>query len=188
MPEPFLERVKPEAMPDDLRSAWSASMALRGDATFFEVFANHPDLYRWYAQGFYGEVFRKGLVEQRFKELLRLRLSTLHGCRFCNQGNREDARAAGLSDAEINALDDIDNPVLSAADRAVLALGEHLCLLNKETGRLPPGIHEALGQHFNDAQIIELGFVGSVLVGMARFLFAFDLVEKEDSCPFHPTA
>ena len=104
MPEPFLERVKPEAMPDDLRSAWSASMALRGDATFFEVFANHPDLYRWYAQGFYGEVFRKGLVEQRFKELLRLRLSTLHGCRFCNQGNREDARAAGLSVAGASGL------------------------------------------------------------------------------------
>ena len=48
-------------------------MALRGDATFFEVFANHPDLYRWYVGSFYGEVFRGGKVAQPYKELLRLR-------------------------------------------------------------------------------------------------------------------
>ena len=28
----------------------------------------------------------------------------------------------------------------------------------------------------------------AVLCGMAKFLFAFDLVEKEDSCPFLPAA
>ena len=44
-PEPPLNRVDAADMPEDIASAWEASMALRGDATFFEVFANHPDLY-----------------------------------------------------------------------------------------------------------------------------------------------
>ena len=99
-PEPALKRIDAAEMPEDIASAWEASMALRGDATFFEVFANHPDLYRWYVGSFYGEVFRGGTVAQPYKELLRLRLSTLHGCRFCNQGNRRDALAAGLTEAQ----------------------------------------------------------------------------------------
>ena len=82
-PEPTLKRIDASEMPEDIASAWEASMALRGDATFFEVFANHPDLYRWYVKSFYGEIFRGGTVAQPYKELLRLRLSTLHGCRFC---------------------------------------------------------------------------------------------------------
>ena len=105
-PDPQLNRIAPAEMPDDMASAWARSMDLRGDATFFEVFANHPELYRWYVNQFYGDVFRGGKVAQRYKELLRLRLSTLlHGCRFCNQGNRLDALEAGLTEAHIAAFD-----------------------------------------------------------------------------------
>ncbi|NBT74084.1 MAG: carboxymuconolactone decarboxylase family protein, partial [Betaproteobacteria bacterium] len=110
-----------------------------------------------------------------------------HGCKFCNQGNREDARAAGLSEAEINALEDPDSDALSAQDRAVLALGERLSLLT-EQGAVDTELHARLATFFDDAQILELGFVGSVLSGVAKFLFSFDLVEREESCPFHPAA
>ena len=61
-PEPTLKRIDASDMPEDIALAWEASMALRGDATFFEVFANHPDLYRWYVGSFYGEVFRGSTV------------------------------------------------------------------------------------------------------------------------------
>jgi len=27
--------------------------------------------------------------------------------------------------------------------------------------------------------------VGGILAGVAKFMFAYDLVEKEDACPFH---
>ena len=78
-PQPPLKKIEAADMPEDIASAWEASMDLRGDATFFEVFANHADLYRWYVGSFYGDVFRGGIVAQSYKELLRLRLSTLHG-------------------------------------------------------------------------------------------------------------
>ena len=45
-----------------------------------------------------------------------------------------------------------------------------------------------LSEHFDDAQIIELGMVGAFLSGMAKFLFVFDLVEKEADCPFKTAA
>ena len=77
MPAPFVQRIPPDDMPSDLRAVHTKSMELRGDATFFEVFANHPELYRWYSERFYGEVFHGGLVDRRTKELVRLRLSVV---------------------------------------------------------------------------------------------------------------
>ena len=38
------------------------------------------ELSRWYEEGFYEHVFRRGRVERRLKELLRLKLSKTHGC------------------------------------------------------------------------------------------------------------
>ena len=160
-------------------------MALRGDGTFFEVFANHPALFDWYIDRFYGEVFSRGCCDRRSKELLRLRLSSVHGCKFCNQGNRVDARAAGLSDAEMDAVASGYSHELPAADRAVLALAEQMLLTNPG-GQLDEALHRQLSDHFDDAQILELGLVAGVLAGMAKMMFVFDLVEKEDNCPLMP--
>lgn len=187
MPDTPINRVSPETLPSDLREAWSQSMDLRGDATFFEAFGNHPELFRWYVNEFYGRVFSGGLVERRYKELLRLKLSTLHGCRFCNQGNRADARAAGFSEIEIDAIADPSSSVFQGADRAVLMLGARLSMIDTG-GRIDDVSFAMLSEYFDDAQIIELGMVGAVLSGMAKFLFVFDLVEKEEDCPFQTTA
>ena len=187
MPDTPLTRVQADAMPADLREAWSHSMDLRGDATFFEAFANHPDLFRWYVNEFYGRLFHGGLVDRRYKELLRLKLSTLHGCRFCNQGNRADASAAGFSDEEIDAITDMSSDVFQGADKAVLSLAMRLSMIDT-AGRIDDASFEMLSEHFDDAQIIELGMVGAFLSGMAKFLFVFDLVEKEADCPFQTAA
>ena len=69
----------------------------------------------------------------------------------------------------------------------MLALGEQLALTAPE-GTLNPALHQALAQHFSDAEILELGLVGGILAGVAKFMFAYDLVEKEDACPFHPSS
>ena len=177
--------IEPEEMPDDIRAAFDHSMALRGDATFFQVFANHPELYRWYTGSFYGEIFRGGLVPRRIKELVRLRLSTVHGCRFCNQGNRVDALEAGLTDTDIDALTDYESSSLAPAEKAALRLADQMLLTNPG-GQLGPALYADLREHFSDAEILELGVVLGVLAGMAKFLFAFDLVAREPDCPITP--
>lgn len=182
-PEPFLKRVPPDEMPDKLRAAWRKSMELRGDATFFEVFGNNPGLYDWYTESFYKEVFHGGTVPRRVKELARLRLSTLHGCRFCNQGNRVDALGAGLTGAEIDALSDYENASFSEAEKAVLRLADQMLLTNPD-GALSQSLYDDLRKHFTDGELLELGLIMAVLSGMAKLLFAFDLVEKEDYCVF----
>lgn len=182
-PDPLLPRVGAEAMPDDLRKMHDASIALRGDATFFEVMANNPDLLRWYINDFYGRVFQSGRVPQAALEVLRLRLSIQHGCKFCNQGNRLAAKEAGLEDDEIDALFEDDFSKLRPALQSVAELSDTLKLTNQE-GALSAELHEELAVHYAPSQIVELGMIGGILSGIAKFLFAFDLVEREEYCPY----
>lgn len=182
MPGTPLRRLRRDDMPTDIAGAFDRSLELRGDATFFEVFANHPDLYRWYTESFYGEVFRGGLVDRRIKELARYRLSTVHGCKFCNQGNRADALASGLSESDIDAVDNYEQSDLSPRAKAALRLADHMVLTNPG-GRLDERLYRQLREYYSNAEILELGMVLGLLAGMAKFLFAYDLVEKEDNCP-----
>ncbi len=182
MPSPLLSKLDYNDLPDDIRKAHDNSMAIRGDATFFEVFGQHPSLYRWYTNSFYADVFRGGLVERRVKEIIRLRLSVTHGCRFCNQGNRVDAISAGLSDADVDSIVAMDVGRFTEKEQAAIQLADEIALTNFE-GKLGENLYRRLKQHFSDAEILELGMVMGILAGMAKFLFAFDLVEKELSCP-----
>ena len=136
----------------------------------------------WYGE-FYNRVFYGGRVPVRIKELIRLRLSTVHGCAFCNRGNRLDAVATGLSDAQVLAISDETAACWSPAERAALRLAAAMAL-TAPRGHLDPALYTELRSHFDDAQIVEFGMTMAVLTGMAKFLFAYDLVEKEDYCEF----
>lgn len=183
MPNPRLPRVPVAELPVDITDMREASQALRGDATFFEVMANNPDLLRWYIEDFYGQVFKSGRVPAESLEALRLRLSAQHGCKFCNQGNRLSAVEAGLSDGEIDALFSDDFSALRPALVPVAQLADELKLTNA-AGNLSETLYRSLSDHYTPAQIIELGLIGGMLTGIAKFLFVFDLVEREDFCPF----
>ena len=49
---------------------------------------------------------------------------------------------------------------------------------------MTPDLVRDLGEFYSPAEIIELGLIGGMLTGVAKFLFAFDLVEREETCPF----
>ena len=187
MPDPLLRRVEPDAMGDWLRDAYRQSRALQeskgGDATFYEIGANAPHMLEWYFKSFYEGVFYGGRVEVRIKELLRYRLSMTHGCAFCNKGNVEAARRAGVSDAQLEVIMNEENDAFSAKERAVLRLAAEMALPNME-GQLTPALYADLSAHFDDGEIFELGMVAAVLAGIAKFLFVYDLVEREAHCPF----
>ena len=53
-----------------------------------------------------------------------------------------------------------------------------------QEGSISSDLYSELNAHFNDGEIYELGMIMAVLVGVAKFTFVFDLVEKEEYCPF----
>ena len=88
---------------------------------FFEAFANHPDLFPLVRQRILWSRVSRWSRRSTLQRASTPRLSTLHGCRFCNQGNRADASAAGFSDEEIDAITDMSSDVFQGADKAVLS-------------------------------------------------------------------
>ena len=183
MPNPLLQRVPRAKLPPHMQKVWDFATEVTGDATFIEVSGSNPPMFDWYMDDFYQKVFYSGRIDKQVVELVRLRLANIHGCAFCNKGDTAAALAAGISQDQVDALPDYENGPFSADQKAALALADIMVLTNPK-GQLSEETYARARKHFSDAQILELGMIMAVLSGMAKMLFAFDCVEKEDYCPF----
>ena len=183
-----LEKIPRDQLPEEFALAWDTLNELPGEPSFVEAFATAPHVLRFVMGDFYQNLFFDGIVEQRYKQIARLRLSALHGCKTCNKQNTAGAAEAGLSESEINAI--MQNPTgdtLSPKDLVVVDFADQVALTNAD-GLLTASRIEALRGHFSSAEICELGTVMAVISGMAKLSFVMDLVEKEGYCEFASSA
>ena len=179
----LLHRTPRSELPQEFHLAWDTLNRLTGEPAFVEAFAANPAILEFVMNRFYAGIFFGGQVDQRYKQLARLKLSLLHGCRTCNKQNVPGALAAGISQAQVDAMDDFESGPFTDAEKAVIAYAGEVALTNPD-GRLTPELHARLARHFPQAEILELGVVMAVISGMAKLSFVLDLVEKEDYCPF----
>ena len=190
MPKPLIPLIPLEMLPDDLRAMHDIGVARTGDATIISVMAQQPHILRWYFGEFYDGLFYNrhsgARVDIRTKELLRIKLSKQHGCQFCNRSNTVDALAAGVTEAQIDAIFDLTSPVWDEKDRAIIQLAEEMMLQNME-GQLSRDLYRRLRNHYDDGQIVEIGFVAAILTGVAKWIFTFDMVNREETCPIKQT-
>lgn len=177
-----IKRYSRDELEPKLQETWDWLYKLTGQAAYVEAVAGAPELLDFTMNDFYDKIFYNGRVPERYKQLARLRMSLGHGCRSCNLGNTEGAKEAGYNIEQLEAIEG-DRSIFDDGERAVLELADEMLLTNTQ-GHLEPELYKKLRQHFDDAQILELGTVMSFLGGLAKFLFVFDLAEKEDYCPF----
>ena len=182
-----MQRIPREQLPEQFHLAWDTLNRLTGEPTFVEVFAQAPEVLNFVMNDFYMKIFFGGQVDQRYKQLARLKLSLEHGCRTCNKQNVPGALEAGISQAQVDAMDDYENGPFTEAEKAVLAFTDQVKLTNMD-GDLSPALYRRLSKHFSDAELCELGTCMAVVAGMAKLSFVLHLVEKEDYCPFAPAA
>jgi alkylhydroperoxidase family enzyme len=183
MSEPLLTRIPRNDLELRWQPAWDALNQLTGSATFVEVFAQAPQALDLVMNHFYMSLFFGGKVAQRYKQLARLKLSLLHGCRTCNKQNVPGALAAGFTQPQINALIEGDNSPFTAAERAVIDYASQVALTNMD-GEMTGELFTALRAHFSEEEILELGTVMAMISGMAKLSFVLNVVEKEPYCPF----
>lgn len=189
MPDPSIPPLAREALADDLQSLHALAQARTGDSTIIGVMGHQPDILRWYFDEFYGRIFynaHPGMrVDVRSKELMRVKLSKQHGCQFCNRFNTVEALERGVTQEQIDAIYDIEAPCWDDRDRALLRLAEEMMLQN-DHGQLTTELRAELNRFYDDGQIIELGFVAAVLTGVAKWIFTYDMVNREEICPIRP--
>jgi len=183
MADTLFTRTPRDQLPEQYHLAWDTMNRLTEEPTFVEVFASNPSMLDFVMNDFYSRVFFGGRVDQRYKQLARLKLSLLHGCRTCNRQNVPGALEAGVSQAQIDAMRDYENGPFTAAEKAVIAYADEVALTNMD-GRMTPELYARLRSHFSEADILELGVAMAVVSGMAKLSFVLNLVEKEPYCPF----
>ena len=184
-PESPLSQRPRDLLPPHMQAAFDRATEMHGDTTFVAVFGNAPPVYDWYLKRFYEELFYSGRLPRTIVELVRLRLAHLHGCAFCNRSDREAALAAGVSPAQVDAISDPEQGPFDEREKAALALADMMALTSPR-GRLTVDLYARVRPHFDDGELVELGVIMAVLSGMAKMVFAYDLVETEESCPFVP--
>ncbi len=184
-PQTPFRRVAREDLLPHMQGAWDRAMDLHGDATFTEVFGNAPQVYDWYLEDFYKKLYASGRLDPQIVELIRFRLANVHGCAACNRGDRIASLEAGLREEQLDAIMDWENGPFHEREKAALALADEMVLTNP-MGRVTPELYARLKGSFTDGELVELGVIMAVLGGMAKMIFAFDLLEKMDSCPFSP--
>lgn len=184
-PQTALSKVPRAHLDATMQAAFDRSLAMHQDATFVEVMGHAPHVYHWYQNDFYKKLFYGSALPLTLLELVRLRLANVHGCAFCNRNDTAAALRAGIGQHQIDALADYEIGPFSDKEKTALALADTMAL-TRPTGQLDATLHARLKPHFTDGELVELGVIMAVLCGMAKMIFAFDLVEKEDSCPFIP--
>src|SRR6478752_2508594 len=105
MSETPMTRTPRDQLSPEFQQAWDMLDGLTGEPAFIEAMAAAPELLRFVMQDFYSGIFFGGRVDERYKQLLRLRLSLAHGCRSCNLQNVVGTRAAGYDDAAIASIE-----------------------------------------------------------------------------------
>lgn len=187
MVDTLFTRTPREKLPEGIQPAWDMLNKLTGEPTFIEVFAQAPELLNLVMNEFYMKVFFGGRVEQRYKQLVRLRLSIVHGCRTCNKQNVPGALEAGISQAQVDSMiaGTHESGPFTDAEKAVLAYADQMVLTNMN-GDMSPELFTRLRAHFSEPEILELGVVMAIVAGMAKLSFLLSLVEKEGYCPFVP--
>ena len=188
MVDTLFSRTPRDKLPDGFRPAWDMLNKLTGEPAFIEVFASAPELVDLVMNEFYVKTFFGGRVAQRYKQLVRLRLSISHGCRTCNKQNVPGALEVGISQQQIDAMiaGRYEDGSFTEADQAVLTYADQMVLTNMN-GDMSPQLFARLRQHLSEAEILELGVVMAIISGMAKLSFILKLVEKEDYCPFIPS-
>ena len=184
MPQTALARTPRDRLAPEFQQAWDVLDGLTGEPAFIEAMATAPELLNFVMGDFYANIFFAGRVEEKYKQLLRIRLSLGHGCRSCNLQNRAGMRSAGYADAAIAEIEG-DRTGFNDAERSVLDFADQMVMTNGE-GRLTTALQKKMRRHFDDAQICELAIVAGFIGGMAKMAFVLDLVEREDVCPLSP--
>lgn len=136
--------------------------------------AHVPELMQ-VALPFIGRALGPSGIDLRTKELVILRASALHLCRYCVGTHTAVALGAGLSRAEVEALRDVDGGLEVFADPRERALLAWTDLVALGPAPVPPTAMEAFRAYFDEAEVVELTLLVGATVMLNRYATALEL-------------
>jgi AhpD family alkylhydroperoxidase len=165
-------------IPYFLKEKIKKSNDLTGDAFFLKVFSSSNVTSEVYYEQFYKKVFYGGVVDIRFKELVRLRLAGISGCKYCISVDENSALSNGLTEEEVFYAKNGNIEKFSNIEKNLLKLSEHIAL-KPSSERADIKLISNILKNFSQEEFIEISFVIAILTGMGNMLGSLDLVETD---------
>ncbi len=161
----FLRRMHDSAAAED----WSTKRCAR-------AFAKTPGLLESYLSFYYPWHRNDGVgsLEPRLKELVRLRIATLNGCKTCKAARldptvTEEEAASGVDSSDFE---------FSARERAAISFAEKMAVSHHE---IDEDDIAKLKEHFSETELLELMMMSGQYIGFGRMLAILQL--EEVHCP-----
>lgn len=111
-------------------------------------------------------------LETALLELIRVRVSQINGCAFCLDMHNRDARAAGITQQQLDLLPAWrEAPCFDARQRAALAYAEALTLIARQP--IDDALYAEVSAHFDDAALAQLSLAIIAINGWNRLAIAF---------------
>ncbi len=137
-----------------------------------QVYAHNPELLSGYAKLEQATAALSAL-SSRVRALAELRAATVVGCEYCIDMGSQISRRWGLADEEIVALPHyLDSDLFSVPEKLVL---EYATAMSRTPVTVTDQLFDALRQHFNDKQLLELTHVIALENLRARFNLAIGI-------------
>lgn len=164
----FLRSLHDGAQPND----WATRHVAR-------AFAKNTELLQRYLEFYYPFHSTAGVVEPRLKELVRLRVATLNGCKTCKAA-RLDPDHVTEHEATVS-VDNADKTSFSPRERAALLLAETMA---NDHFAVDDRMIRDLQEHFSAEELVELMMMTGQYIGFGRMLSILKLEDTACSIPF----
>lgn len=119
------------------------------------------------AVGAFDGVVWKSALDWRLHELVRMRVATINECTVCLGWRTPMAVDAGVTDEDLAAVTNSDDPRFSPAERIALEYATRFCT---ESARIDDDFMARLGEHFDAGETVELTLVIAKYLAMGRFM------------------
>jgi alkylhydroperoxidase family enzyme len=121
----------------------------------------------WFFANAWKDLFREGIVDHSTKELCRVYVSHSVKCEYCGNQRSEKGRQAGLFEGKYDELLNFESSEsLNEREKAALAYAEAIVW----TGQADDALWERLHQHFDEAELVELGCMIGLTLGQQSWL------------------
>lgn len=161
-----------EEFPPDLRAELGADAKTPLELGNLRFYAHRPELARAYA-AYMAELRRPGLLPRRLLELVRLRVAFHNQCRSCMAVRYPVGEVT--EDLVCQLAQPDEGPDLTAAERSALRFADKLA---SDHLSIDDAAVADLGEHFSEAEIVELGMNVAAFVGYGRLSMALDMVDE----------
>lgn len=140
---------------------------------FFRTMAHRPEVLKNFVP-LYGAVMGPGSVDRRVKELVYLACSYANECPYCTWAHVAGGKKAGITEDELQALQTEQDHVFSGPERAAIGYARELT-----QNAAADDSRDALVEHFNDEQVVEITLVAAMANFTNRFNNGLGVVPEE---------